>query len=151
MRHPAPAEIPIRVAARALDAVVLVATGGLLGWGIGFGFDWLLLTAVGVWAYFALCDAVWGATLGKRVVGLRVIGPEGGRPTLKQALIREAFTVLGAVPFAGPLIALAAWIWIFLSVRSSALRQGKHDTLAGGTRVVRVGRAAATASHGPPQ
>lgn len=49
-----------------------------------------------------------GATPGKLALGLRVIGPDGGRPTPRQALIREAFTVLGAIPFAGPLLALAA-------------------------------------------
>jgi uncharacterized RDD family membrane protein YckC len=69
------------------------------------------------------------------VAGLRVLGPDGGRPTLRQALIRESFTVLGAIPFAGPLLALAAWIWIAATIRSSPTGQGKHDTLAGGTRV----------------
>jgi uncharacterized RDD family membrane protein YckC len=136
-----PAEIPARLAARAIDVIVLAAISGLLGWQIGFGFDWLVVTAIAVWEFFALCDTLWGATLGKRAVGLRVIGPEGNRPTLKQALIREAFTILGAIPFIGPLLALAAWIWIFLSVRSNPLRQGKHDMLAGGTRVVRFDRA----------
>ena len=47
---------------------------------------------------------------------------------------------LGAVPFAGPILALAAWIWIVLAIRSSPLGQGPHDHLAGGTRVVHAGR-----------
>ncbi len=136
-----PAEIPVRLAARAIDVMVLVAISGLLGWRIGFGFDWLTMTAIVVMAYFALSDTFWGATLGKLAVGLRVIGPDENRPTLKQAVIREAFTVLGAIPFIGPVLALAAWIWIFLSIRSNPLRQGKHDMLAGGTRVVRLDRA----------
>jgi hypothetical protein len=66
-----------------------------------------------------------------------VMGAAGGRPTVREAFTREAFTVVGAVPFAGPLIALGVWTWIILSIRSSALGQGKHDILAGGTRVVR--------------
>lgn len=139
-----PAEIPVRLAARVIDVIVLAALSGLLGRQIGFGFDWLSMTAIVVLAYFALCDTLWGATLGKLAVGLRVIGPHENRPTLKQSLIREAFTVLGAIPFVGPLLALAAWIWIFLSVRSNPLRQGKHDLLAGGTRVVRLDRSAST-------
>jgi len=48
--------------------------------------------------------------------------------------------VLGAIPFAGPVLALAAWIWIIITIRASPSGQGKHDTLAGGTRVVRAGR-----------
>ncbi|WP_437949867.1 RDD family protein [Sorangium sp. So ce296] len=73
-----------------------------------------------------------------RPSGLRVVGPDGGRPSLNQALVREAFTLVGSIPIVGPLLALAAWVWIDMTIRSSPLRQGKHDLLAGGTRVVRV-------------
>jgi hypothetical protein len=62
-----------------------------------------------------------------------------GCPTYHESLIREAFTVVGAIPFVGPVLALGAWISIVWTVRSSALRRGKHDILAGGTRVVRHG------------
>jgi uncharacterized RDD family membrane protein YckC len=54
---------------------------------------------------------------------------------VRQAFAREAFTVAGEVPFAGPLLALAAWGWIIVTIRSNPLRQGKHDLLAG-TRVI---------------
>jgi uncharacterized RDD family membrane protein YckC len=132
-----PAEIPARLAARIIDTLIVSAVAGSLGMRIGFGFDWLLTSALAILFYFACCDAFAGATLGKLVMGLRVIGPDGNRPTLKESLIREAFTLLGAVPFAGPLLALVAWVWIFVTMRSSPLRQGKHDLLAGGTGVVR--------------
>ena len=46
--------------------------------------------------------------------------------------------VLGAIPFAGPLLALAAWTNIIMTIRSSPLRVGTHDRLAGGTRVIRL-------------
>jgi len=132
-----PADIPVRLAARGIDIIVLVAIEIGLGQLMGYGFDWLLLGASLVYAYFVVLDVGFGATLGKLALGLRVIGPSGARPTLRQALIREAFTLLGAIPFVGPLLALGAWIWIAVSIRASALRQGKHDMLAGGTRVVR--------------
>ncbi len=46
--------------------------------------------------------------------------------------------VLGkAIGFGFDWLALAAWVWIILTIRSSPLKQGKHDILAGGTRVVR--------------
>ncbi|MGK3967824.1 RDD family protein [Sorangium sp. So ce118] len=135
---PVPAEFPARLAARAIDALVLAALDAGLGQLIGFGFDWLLAGSALVLAYFTLLDAMAGATLGKLALGLRVTGPDGGRPSLRQALVREAFTVVGAVPFIGPLLALAAWTKIALTIRSSPLRQGKHDLLAGGTRVIRA-------------
>lgn len=135
---PVPAELPARLAARAIDVLVLAAIDVGLGQLIGFGFDWLFLGTAIVLAYFTLLDALAGATLGKFALGLRVIGPDGGRPSLRQALIREAFTIIGSVPLIGPLFALAAWVVIILSIRSSPLRQGKHDLLAGGTRVVRA-------------
>jgi uncharacterized RDD family membrane protein YckC len=113
-----------------------VGAGFALGQLLGFGYAWLAIHAGLVFAYFTLLDAYRGTTLGKRVFGLKVIGPGGAAPTLQQAAIREAFTLLGAIPFAGPVLALGAWIVILLTVRSSPTRQGKHDELAGGTQVV---------------
>lgn len=132
-----PADIPVRIVARLIDAVVLAGLQTGLGLLIGFGAAWLLLAATSVLAYFALFDAQAGATPGKRLMGLRVVGPHGGLPTLNQALRREIFTIVGAVPFIGGLLALVAWIWILVSIRSNPWRQGKHDLLAGGTRVIR--------------
>jgi uncharacterized RDD family membrane protein YckC len=133
----APADIPVRLVARVIDVLLLVAITGTLGMGIGFGYDWLAISAAIVLFYFALFDTLAGATPGKFVMSLRVIGPDGNRPTLRQSVARESFVIPGAVPFVGPFLALGAWVWIFLTVRSSPLRQGKHDMLAGGTRVVR--------------
>jgi uncharacterized RDD family membrane protein YckC len=127
-----------RLAARAVDVAILAAVDVGLGQLMGFGFDWLALAALTVLVYFAGGDAAFGATPGKRLFGLRVLGPGGCRPTVRQALIRESFTLLGAVPFAGPVLALGAWVWIVLTIRSHPAGQGKHDILAGGTRVIGV-------------
>jgi uncharacterized RDD family membrane protein YckC len=132
------AELPARTAARALDVLLVGAIAAMLGKQMGFGFDWLLISAGIVFLYFVLMDVYAGATPGKLTFGLRVLGPAGDKPSMQQACTREAFTLLGAVPFAGPFLALAAWIWIIMTIRSSPLGQGKHDMLAGGTRVVRV-------------
>lgn len=132
------ADVSVRIPSRLIDALILGAVVGTLGKVIGFGFVWLAAGTGIVLLYFVLMDVCCGATVGKFALGLRVTGPSGGRPTLRQSLIREAFTVLGAIPFIGPFLALGAWIWIILTVRSSPRRQGKHDMLAGGTRVIRV-------------
>lgn len=134
-----PADVPVRIASRLLDALILGAVVGMLGKVLRFDFVWLAAGTGIVLLYFVLMDVCYGATVGKFALGLRVTGPSGGRPTLRESFIREAFTMLGAIPFVGPFLALGAWIWIILTVRSSPLREGKHDMLAGGTRVVLAG------------
>ena len=131
------AGIPARAAARAIDFLILVGINGAIGKQIGFGFDWLIIAAAIVITYFVALDVVAGTTVGKAVFSLRVTDASGSKLSPKQALIRECFILLGAIPYAGPLLALAAWTCIVLTVRSSPLRQGKHDQLAGGTRVIR--------------
>jgi uncharacterized RDD family membrane protein YckC len=127
-----------RIGARLIDAVALAAVGVTLGARLGFGVDWLVIQTVLVFAYFVVCDVTLGTTAGKRLLGLRVIGPQGGTPTVKEAAIRETFTLLGAIPFAGPLLALVAWIVIIVTINASPTKQGKHDELAGGTHIVRA-------------
>jgi uncharacterized RDD family membrane protein YckC len=131
-----PAGIGRRFVARVVDFVILAVLGLVLGVALDFGFAWLVIQAVMVFAYFVLLDVFAGTTPGKLVMGLRVTGPDGGRPTMREALVREAFTLLGAIPFAGPVLALAAWVVIAVTINSSPTNRGKHDELAGGTRVV---------------
>lgn len=131
-----PAGVLSRIVARAIDAVILAVAGGALGIAMDFNVVWLTIQAVAVFAYFVALDATWGTTPGKRLLGLRVTGPDGARPTPGQAAAREAFTLLGAIPFIGPLLALAAWTAIVVTVAQSPQRQGAHDNLAGGTFVV---------------
>jgi uncharacterized RDD family membrane protein YckC len=132
----APGGLGRRLVARLVDAIVLAAVGSVAGVAFDFNVLWLVLQSLLVFAYFVLADVVAGTTLGKRMLGLRVTGPDGGRPDLRQAAVREAFTLVGAVPYVGPVLALAAWIVIGVTINASATGQGKHDDLAGGTRVV---------------
>jgi hypothetical protein len=64
------------------------------------------------------------------------IGAGGARPTFGQAAGREAFTLLGAIPYIGPVLALAAWIVIAVTINASPTGQGTHDRIGGGTQVV---------------
>ena len=132
----APGNVLPRIVARVVDAVILAVVGGAVGASMDFNVLWLTLQAVLVFGYFVALDVAWGTTPGKRLLGLRVTGPDGAAPSLLEAARREAFTLLGAVPYAGPLLALVAWIVIVVTVTRSPQRQGAHDTLAGGTRVV---------------
>lgn len=133
----APVGLGRRGVARLLDGVLVGAVVSLAGGVLGFDARWLVGSALAIYAYFVLLDAGWGTTVGKRVVGLRLVGTTGDRATVGEAMAREAFVLLGAVPFAGPVLALAAWIAIAVTVRRDPLGQGVHDRLGGGTTVVR--------------
>ena len=133
-----PPTLLTRAAARVIDVIVVAGLNLALGQVIGFGVDWLVLGAGLILGYFVAGDALFGATLGKRALGLRVVSAEGQRPSAAQALRRELFVLVGAVPFIGPIVALGIWVWMIVAIRSSPLAQGPHDTFAGGTRVVRA-------------
>lgn len=77
----------------------------------------------------AACEGAWGATIGKRVFGVRVVALEGGRATALQALVRNALRVIDALPllYAAGLIAMA---------RSGGTRRQRIGDLAAGTTVM---------------
>jgi uncharacterized RDD family membrane protein YckC len=97
-----------------------------------------LVSAVIVIAYFALMESQMGQTVGKMVLGLRTEGPNGGKPTLEQAIRRNAWYALAIIPILGGLAQLAIAIYIAVTISNSATRTGWHDTFAAGTRVVRA-------------
>lgn len=90
-------------------------------------------------AYFLVYESSQGSTLGKKLVGIRVLGPDSApRPTLRQSAVRNAFTLLSSIPYVGALFSITAYLLIASTIASNANKQGIHDRLAGGTRVVRV-------------
>jgi uncharacterized RDD family membrane protein YckC len=133
-----PGQLLPRLGARIIDSLIIGIVSAPLGAALDFGFAWLALQAVLVFAYFVLLDTYVGTTAGKRLLGLWVTGPTGGKPEIAQAAVRETFTLLGAIPYVGGLLALIAWIVIAVTINSSPTRQGKHDELAGGTQVVKA-------------
>ena len=98
--------------------------------------------------YYAFMESSRGATIGKQVMKLKVVGPDGvSNPTLEQAAKRNIFTAapLGyVVPFVGPAIAglaaLVGEILIAVGINNDPVRrQAWHDSFAGGTQVLKVG------------
>lgn len=88
--------------------------------------------------YFVAFEVSVGWTPGKKILRLHVRGPHGRpRPDLKQSAIRNAFTLLAAIPYIGGLLAFVAYVVIAVSIKNSPWRQGTHDDLAGGTQVVK--------------
>jgi uncharacterized RDD family membrane protein YckC len=68
---------------------------------------------------------VWGATIGKKVLGLRIVNASGTKPTVGQVIVRY----LGYIPSA---FCYLGFLWILKSEK-----RGWHDLLAG-TYVVRA-------------
>jgi uncharacterized RDD family membrane protein YckC len=89
-----------------------------------FGRAWQLVVPV---AYFVLCHGTAGQTLGKRLLGARVIDQSGAPIGYLRALGRCVATIVAAMPFGIG--------FVMAGLRQD--RRGLHDLLAG-TRVVRT-------------
>ena len=164
-----PADLGERFLARLIDYVLLAVVnafvvgflivgaivggnaGALGGYGASesyvAGLVSSLLGAAIALGYFALMESSRGQTVGKMVLKLETRGPDGGRPTMEQALRRNAFTalgVLGIIPLIGwilsPIASLVAVIMIAVGINNDTVRrQGWHDRFAGGTTVYKTG------------
>lgn len=106
----------------------------------------VVFTAVAL-AYFAFLDSTKGQTLGKMVMKLQVLGPNGGNPTVEQSIRRNiiyAANLVSIVPIlgwiVGPIAALVGVIMIAVGINGDPVRrQAWHDRFAGGTAVVKIG------------
>lgn len=147
------ADVGKRALARIIDHVLLVVvtsiilvplffSGVAFGNAFGFGgfsgsaFLFGLLSAAIVIAYFSLMEANLGQTVGKMALSLKTQGPDGGNPSLEQAIRRNAWYVVGILPVLGGLAQLGVAIFILVTISNSATNTGWHDEFAGGTRVV---------------
>lgn len=160
-----PADLMTRFVARLIDyvllfvvnmiVVVFIVAGAIMGSGSGLtggggfvtGLVTSILTAAIYLGYFALLESSRGQTVGKIVMKVRTIGPNGQNPTMEQAIKRNAFTALGVIGiipilgwFLAPLAQLAAVILIAVTISNNAqTRRGWHDNFAGGTSVLKIG------------
>lgn len=161
-----PADLMARFLARLIDYVLLafvqVFVVGIIvvgvfmgasttGFGAGASFASGAVTAILGAAialgYFAFMESSRGQTVGKMALKLETRGAAGGRPTMEEAVKRNAFTaigIIGIIPILGwflsPLLSLAAVIMIAVTINNNtATRQGWHDQFAGGTSVIKIG------------
>ena len=162
-----PAELLDRFLARLIDYVILFvfnmlvvgfliigvfmsSSAGMFGMGGGNFLASVVssvLFAAIYLGYFAYLESSRGQTVGKMVMKLETRGPGGGRPTMEQALRRNAWValgILGVIPVIGGVLGglaqLAAMILIAVGISGdTAGRRGWHDTFAGGTQVVKIG------------
>jgi uncharacterized RDD family membrane protein YckC len=108
--------------------------------------------------YYAIPEGLWGASIGKALCGLRVVGPNRGRPGLGRALVRSlVFRTTWSIPLFATLLLYSGaeylarvndvhwnpedWFWfpllglLFCTMRRRNGFAGLHD-LASGTRVI---------------
>lgn len=141
-----PADRIKRLVATFLDGALLGITAGMafgMGFFTGAGIHW----GVGLLSGFGLMSIVWlgmlvgqcyllaerGQTIGKIVMGLRIVRFEdGGNPGFVKAVLLRTFlwALITAIPVVGPLIGLVGILFIFRDDQRCL-----HDHLAG-TRVV---------------
>ncbi len=84
----------IRVGALMLLSIPLTVLGEF-GQGLYLGLMFLLM-----WAYTIVQEAVWGRTVGKRVLGLRVVAQDGAPIGWMAAITRNLLRTVDMLPFA---------------------------------------------------
>jgi uncharacterized RDD family membrane protein YckC len=143
----ATAGLGARIGARLLDVLIVGIPAsivlGLVGLGAGaggmFGLrNWLWNAIVSIlwFGYFVLMESNQGATIGKRLLNLRVVTADGSNPAMDVAAKRNIWMLFGLVPFLGGLIGFVAVIVIMVTIASDADNRGYHDQFAG-TAVMR--------------
>jgi uncharacterized RDD family membrane protein YckC len=119
--------IPLRFVAVLLDAFIvllplsiaigLLSGGGYSESGNGYARAGVNVTGNAVWlllafalGYYIFCEAATGMTLGKRMVGIRVVGEEGEELTLGAATVRNLLRPIDGLFFylVGAVFALAS-------------------------------------------
>jgi len=106
-----------RAASWAVDAVLIAAAAAaplaLAARSLAPGADPLealgppaaALVALLGFSYATLAHALMGATAGKRLLGLRVVGPDGRAPSIGRSGVRAAVAVVGAGALGLPILA----------------------------------------------
>jgi uncharacterized RDD family membrane protein YckC len=110
------AGLALRFVAVLLDAVIvlfpvsiavgLLSGGGYTRTGDGYANAGIIVAGKAVWlllalalGYYVICEALTGATLGKRMVGIRVVGEDGEHPTLGAAVVRNLLRLVDSLFF----------------------------------------------------
>jgi uncharacterized RDD family membrane protein YckC len=135
------AGIPLRFVAVLLDGLIvflplLILVGLLTGGGYNeqyggqtnVGIDWTgndaLYAFVLVVGYYIVCESATGATLGKRIVGIRVVGEDGEHVTFGAAVVRNLLRFVDALFFY-----FVGFIFAILSTRGQRLGDRAAHTI----------------------
>jgi uncharacterized RDD family membrane protein YckC len=142
-----PGNLLDRFLARLIDGIIVGIVVGIIQGILNAATSyWTAVFISGVVAailyvgYFAYFESSRGQTLGKQVMKLKTVGPDGQNdPTMNEAVKRNIYYAFEIVPCIGPIAALVSAIVIAVQINSDPQRQHLFDRFAGGTRVFKVG------------
>ncbi len=131
-----------RFVARLIDSVLIgvASVYAIFMAGLAVGFTANVVSVAIVIGYFTLMESYTGRTIGKMVLKMETVGPDGRNPSLEMAFRRNIWYLLGILPYVGGLAEVAAMISIAVTISRSPVHVGWHDIFAGGTRVLPVRR-----------
>jgi uncharacterized RDD family membrane protein YckC len=102
------------------------------GWGVSANLNpawWLVYLAV-VLAYYFVFEVAVGQTVGKRLLGLRVVGADGSRPSVAAIAVRTLLRLVDWLP--------TLYLVGFLAMLATGMRRQRLGDLAAKTRVARA-------------
>jgi uncharacterized RDD family membrane protein YckC len=129
-----------RIGAMVIDtvllAIVFVVVGLVSGGGhtghhrasIHLGGSASLIYLAITFAYFILCEGATGQTIGKRLLGIRVVSADGNRASWGQAIGRTLLRIVDALP--------VLYIVGLITALATGERRQRIGDLAARTRVV---------------
>ena len=123
--------------------VPLLFTGALVGFWATWGYVLVLPFVAGIlWVlYSVILEVSWGATIGKRILGLQVQTVSGSKITIDKAFIRNISKIFWLFLILDWLVAVAT---------PGADRRQKYSDRIAGTTVVQVSQAFASVSPTQP-
>ena len=110
-----------RAAAYIIDGIILSIVFGLLSTGMS-DYSASLISIIGGWIYFAYLESSqYQGTLGKMLLGAKVVDYEGSRISFGKATLRYFSKIISAI------ILLIGYIMVAFTQK----KQGLHDMIAG--------------------
>jgi len=126
----------------AILLVPLIFIGAFAGFWAVYGTLLVIPFAGGIlwFIYAVIIESSWSATLGKRILGLRVQTVNGGRPNINQLVLRNISKIFW-------LFLLLDWL---IGVATPGDRRQKYMDRVAGTTVVQTSQPFASVSPPPP-
>ena len=144
----------IRLVAYIIDAIIISVVSTIIGIIVaaaivltgafflfaGYGLFFLTFGLLSI-LYFIILDVAWGATIGKRLMGLQVQKVNGGKISIDKSFIRNISKIFPLLLFLD---------WLVAAVTAGADRRQKLTDRWAGTTVVQIKQPFASTGASPP-
>ncbi|WP_327143170.1 RDD family protein [Nocardia sp. NBC_01327] len=136
-----PGDLWLRFAARFIDGLIFGIVGVIVYVLLpsSIVLVWDILLPLITFGYFIFMETQQGGqTLGKKILGLRVLGPGGAPLDPVTSAKRNLFVAIQFIPCLGTLVSIGLAIYIAVTIEQDPNKQGWHDKFAGGTQVIKT-------------